>query len=97
MSIAPDSNTMTSLSSVKHGICPNGCGFSAKSPISKSKPSSYKAQSTKGDREPGDPYNVKPMASDVSRCDAMEAARTAVGLKTKADEADIRQERTTIQ
>ena len=45
--IAPDSNTVTSSSSAKHGICPNGCGFFDKSPRSNCTSNSYAAPDIK--------------------------------------------------
>ena len=47
--IAPDSKTMTLSSSVKQGICRNGCGLAAKSPMERGRLISYAPQFTRGD------------------------------------------------
>lgn len=87
--MAPDSNTLTSSLSVKQGIWPKGCGFLRKSPISNSNPSSYKAQFTSGERDPCDPYKVRPMPSNVvDDHDVVALGVTRRGPFTKATETD---------
>ena len=70
---------MTFSSSVKHGIWPKGWGFDARSPIFTSSPTSLAPQLTRGDREPCDPYRVRPaMARLVD--DAAAAAAAAISI-----------------
>ena len=56
--MAPDSNiiALLLLSSMRHGICPNGCGFFDRSlAITRGTLSSAAAQFTSGERDPRDP------------------------------------------
>ena len=91
--IAPDSKTKTSLSSVRQGICLNGWGFVARFPIVSERPTSLAPQLTKGDRDPCDPYRIKPAARLVVELVATDFLAGAKADELPAADARRRNER----